>query len=161
MGGANRDERLAGGLTERRQAGWGRQKMSQLLRPVGSQFATIRPKWTANAAAQYETDPAWNNARMSFRVDAAWRSKYRALGESDAQLPESYDPIIFSKSMLLLNARVALKDIDVAGTTLEVALWGKNLTDSDNPAQPIYFRYLGSTTYQRARTFGVDVALAF
>lgn len=159
MGGANRDERLAGGLTERRQAGWGRQKMSQLLRPVGSQFATIRPKWTANAAAQYETDPAWNNARMSFRVDAAWRSKYRALG--DAQLPESYDPIIFSKSMLLLNARVALKDIDVAGTTLEVALWGKNLTDSDNPAQPIYFRYLGSTTYQRARTFGVDVALAF
>ena len=121
----------------------------------GNTNATLRPKWTANLSAQYETEPLFNEARLMFRADASWKDKVRTLGES--VLPAAYEPIRFSDSSWLVNARVALRNITVSRGDIEVALWAKNLTDNDEPMFPINFTFLGSTSYQPARTFGIDV----
>ncbi|HKT75586.1 MAG TPA: TonB-dependent receptor [Sphingobium sp.] len=120
---------------------------------------TIRPKWTSNLSAQYETEPLFGDARLMFRVDGVWRSKYRALRQTT--LTAAYNPVLYSDAMWVVNGRVALRDVKLGGSKAEIAAWVRNLTDSDNPAQPIYFGTFATTNYQRARTFGVDLTFDF
>ncbi|HKX80451.1 MAG TPA: TonB-dependent receptor [Novosphingobium sp.] len=130
-----------------------------LLLKVPGSFPTVRPKWTSNLSAQYDTQPLFGDAYMMFRVDGAWRSRSRQL--PNPAYPAPWEPIIFSDAMWLVNARVALRDFDLAGAKAELALWGRNLTDSDNPGQPIDFQFMATSTYQEARTYGVDLTFKF
>ena len=125
--------------------------------PAG--FVTVRPKWTSNLAAQYDTEPLIGDAHLMFRADAAWRSKSRQL--PNPAYPAGWSPVIYSDAMWLVNARVALRDIAIGPAKGELAVWGRNLTDSDNPAQPIDFQVLATSTYQPARTYGVDFTIEF
>jgi len=129
-----------------------------LLRPVGS-LPTIRPHWTTNMAAQYETEPMFGDADMMFRLDAVWRSKYRTM--PNATYPASFAPVVFSDAMWIVNGRIALRNVDVAGAKMEFALWGRNLTNSRNPAQPIDFSTFAMSNFQRARTYGIDLNIDF
>ncbi|HKX77915.1 MAG TPA: TonB-dependent receptor [Novosphingobium sp.] len=151
------------GLTLNAAAGYTDSKLKNvnpLLRPVGS-VPTVRPKWTSNLSAQYDTQPLVGDAYLMFRVDGAWRSKSRQLGNPISMYPASFGPIITSDAMWLVNARVALRDFDLAGSKAELAVWGRNLTDSDNPGQPIDFAFAATSTYQSARTYGVDLTFEF
>ncbi|HKX78999.1 MAG TPA: TonB-dependent receptor [Novosphingobium sp.] len=129
-----------------------------LLRAPGAPV-TARPKWTSNLSAQYVTDPLFGDATMMFRVDATYRSRIRTLAQLN--LPASFNPIIYSEEMWQVNSRIAIRDIDFGGGKAELAVWGKNLNDADNPAFPIYFGYEGSSSYVRARTYGVDLTFDF
>ena len=129
------------------------------VNPIIGTLATyrlsLRPKWTANLSGQYETEPLFGDARLVFRADAAWRSKLRLL--TNATVPAPYQPILFAPASWIVNSRISLRDIKVARGTFEVAVWARNLTDNDLPVFPINFGYLGSTSYERARTFGIDL----
>ncbi|HKX79205.1 MAG TPA: TonB-dependent receptor [Novosphingobium sp.] len=134
-------------------------KNPNLLLIVAGSRVTVRPRWTSNLSAQYDTPPMFGDAYMMFRVDGSWRSRSLQLGRP--AYPAAWDPVIYSKAMWLVNARVALRDIAVAGAKAELALWGRNLTDSDNPGQPIDFQFAVTSTYTPARTYGVDLTFEF
>ena len=129
-----------------------------LIRQPGAK-PTVRPKWTSNLSAQYDTEPLFGDAYLMLRADGAWRSKSRQL--PNPVYPAAWAPIITSDAMWLINARVALRDIAIGPAKGELALWGRNLTDSDNPAQPIDFVVMATSTYQQARTYGVDFTIEF
>ncbi|HJT40848.1 MAG TPA: TonB-dependent receptor, partial [Sphingobium sp.] len=149
------------GLTLGASGGYTHSKFSNVnpLIHAPGEPATIRPKWTANLSAQYETEPLFGDARLMFRVDGNWRSRYRALRQTT--LTSAYDPVLYSDAMWVVNSRIALRDINLGGSKVELAGWVRNLTDSDNPAQPIFFGSFSTTNYQRARTYGVDLTLSF
>ncbi|CAN7444825.1 TonB-dependent receptor [Phenylobacterium sp. LjRoot225] len=114
---------------------------------------TYRPKWTTNLSAQYDTEPLFDDAHLSFRVDANFRSS--SLLAADA--PPQFQPIVTIPSIWIVNGRVALADLNIAGHTGEIALWGKNLTNDKHMAMSSSFTFMYPTTYERARTFGVDL----
>ena len=44
---------------------------------------TLLPKWTSSLYAQYETEPLFEDARLSFRLDASFRSQMRLDANDD------------------------------------------------------------------------------
>ncbi|HKT75634.1 MAG TPA: TonB-dependent receptor [Sphingobium sp.] len=123
---------------------------------------TFRPKWTTNLAAQYETGPLFDDARLAFNLSGNWQSRMRTYGINP--VPTAYRVIQFAPPSLTLNGRIALKGIHVGHADGEVALWGRNLTDSDHILFPIAFSmppYLASTAYEAARTFGIDFSIKY
>lgn len=67
-----------------------------------------------------------------------------------------------SPSYHLVNAKVLLADIDVGNAqTMEVGLWGKNLTDSEYRLNGLPFGTYGINYYGDPRTFGADVTYRF
>lgn len=120
----------------------------------------LRPKHTANASAAYETEPLFNNAVLAFHLDGNWRSKIVTPGFVAPPTP-GFEAIYETGDYWVLNGRAALTDIAVFGGSLEIALWGRNLTDADNAYWGSYTGFVGSTTYEPARTYGVDVTFDF
>jgi iron complex outermembrane receptor protein len=63
----------------------------------------------------------------------------------------------------LLNARLALENVRVGSTTLEFALWGKNLTDKEYVATTLDFgpalASMRQAYYGDPRTYGIDIAV--
>lgn len=151
------------GLTLNGSVGYTDSKLKDVNTMLGGvdRMSTVRPKWTTSLSAQYETEPLIGGVTLMARVDGNWRDKFRAQSNRDDKLPASLLPVAYSDAMWLVNARLALRNIMIGGAKAELALWGKNLTDSDNIAQSINFGYLGSTNYTRARTYGVDLNLTF
>jgi len=152
------------GLTLNGGIGYTHSKMYNVnlfFRPPGSNLLVVRPKWTNNFAIQYDTQPLFGDATMMFRLDGQWRSKYTAVGQPSTSFPGGKTAVDIVRSMWMLNGRVALKDIDIAGAKAEVGLWGRNLTDADRPAQPINLGSVMATNYIEARTYGVDVVFEF
>ncbi|GAB3103698.1 TonB-dependent receptor [Aestuariicella hydrocarbonica] len=66
------------------------------------------------------------------------------------------------KSYDLINARLSLTDIDVGnGQAIQVALWGKNLTDQDYRQNTIPFGLWTTSYFGDPRTYGLDVRYDF
>lgn len=132
-----------------------------LLTNGGSYSATLRPKWTGGVWGRYETQPISGNAYLAFSADAVWQSKSDATANpSRALLWAPNFPI--AKAYWLVNARVALRDIDIGGATAELGVWSKNLTNARNMTFALsLFNQIGSRNFIAARSYGVDVILDF
>ena len=121
---------------------------------------TVRPKWTSNLSAQFDTQPLFGDAFLMFRADAAYRS--RSLQLQGVINPPAGAVVKYSDAMWLLNGRFALRDINIGGANAELALWGRNLTNADNPGQPIDLQVgIISSSYVEARSYGVDLTFEF
>ena len=137
---------------------------------VAADFAAgLRPKWTANLSAQYETEPLFDDVRLSLRTDASYRSS-EILASYATALNPSFAAVDHTGPTWLVNARVALEHLSFAHTNVDVALWVQNLTDDKSPSFSLFlplnpaFPYNGTdgaTSYQEARTFGVDLSLTY
>lgn len=129
-----------------------------VLGPVTNDF-TLQPKWTTNIVAQYETEPLFDDARLVLRTDANWRAKM--LTSPSAVLAPVFDAAQYSPAGWIWNARVALTNIKVGNRgEVEVALWGRNLTDNKRTTFPLGFQnpaFMYSATFERARTYGIDI----
>jgi iron complex outermembrane receptor protein len=113
-----------------------------------------RPKWTANLAAQYDTRPLFDEAYLSFRLDDTFRS--RALQIPDA--PASLRNALTTQAYSIVNGRIALADLPVAGHKADLALWVKNLTNDDHMAFISNLGFIYPTNFELARTYGVDLS---
>lgn len=117
---------------------------------------TNAPMWTGNLSANYETEPLFGPAFMSFGMTAAWHDKSRI--QPNDRLGDIYG-FTYTPESWIVNARAAIKAIDLSnGFTGEVALWGKNLTNDKNITFPglntsVNF-YVGNFTEERS--FGID-----
>jgi len=120
---------------------------------------TLQPTWTTDLSAQYDTPPLIDEARMTFRVDGSWRSREltNSYTVTSSTVPQ-YASLTYSPATWLVNARVALEHIKLPYGAATVALWSKNLTDAKEITFPdISGAFIGSTEFQPARTFGVDL----
>lgn len=126
-----------------------------------------RPKWTANVSAQYDTLPVMAGGHLSFRVDANYKSKN--LMASDISLGntlgEAPSPLIkaaaTSPAQWLVNGRAGLVGVEVAGATVDLSVWGKNILNNRHIVQFTSLGPVASVIYERAPTYGADLTIRF
>jgi iron complex outermembrane receptor protein len=121
------------------------------------------PKWIGSVNAQYETRPLWEDAYLSFRADANYQGKYRAIPNPNIEnLWPVFAPYEFSDARWIVNTRVALREVQIGSATTEVALWAKNLFNNKDSTYPLLFGDIEhNASFQAARTYGIDVIINF
>jgi iron complex outermembrane receptor protein len=135
--------------------------------PIAAQgqpyLMTGRPKWIGAVNAQYETQPLYGDAYLVFRADANYKGKERSIPNPNIEtFTPAFAPYEFINAQWIVNARVSMRDIKVAGSTAEVGVWAKNLFDNKSVAYPFPFGDIGYTaSYLPARTYGVDLIFTF
>jgi len=90
-------------------------------------------------------------AELRFHLDYSWQDDQYALANTD-----NGDVIV--DDFGLLNARISLADFKVAKSTLQMAVWGRNITDEDTANYRI-----GATaaTFLEPATYGVELIVEF
>jgi len=84
------------------------------------------------------------------------------MGSGATAVPYAYEAQVLD-SRDMINARLSWRDIPVGNESLQVTLWGRNLTDEDWPSYAINFGSLGLLTeqYVDPRTYGIEVSYSF
>jgi len=68
----------------------------------------------------------------------------------------------FSPASWVVNARAALKKIDLGFGQGEVGLWGRNLTDNDQPTYSLNLGGIAQTAnFMEARSYGIDLIFQY
>ena len=122
-----------------------------------SDFASTKvhaPRKSASMIIQYEFLP-WSFGQLTARVDGSWVTDR----EYHAQLTN----YTTSKEHGLVNGRLTLNDIPVKAGNLKVALWGKNLDNTEYKEWGIDFGSLGYAvnTYGEMRSYGIDITYEY
>ena len=110
------------------------------------------PKWNYQVGGLYRHDAGVG--RLEASLNYSWRSSQFSSITPDtlAKMP-SYG---------LLDGRIALTQIELGGgTTLEVAAWGKNLTDKEYLVSAINLGVLTLGQFGDPRSFGGEVRIRF
>jgi iron complex outermembrane receptor protein len=137
---------------------------------VSEVLPIYRPRWTANLSAQYTTEPVWGDANVTARLDANYRSRQWGISAvpviSTASGFTATEQAAFKSAgsipgYWLMNGRVALQNISVGKMHGTLALWGRNLFDNKSPTLMQSVVLVIATTYEPARTFGLDFTLEY
>lgn len=110
------------------------------------------PEWTFSAWTSYVVNMPFGP--LTLRADYSWHDEYQSFLSTD-----TLGMVTPAKGTL--NARAM---VSVLGERLDVALWGKNLTDERYATAAINFYEnwgAGVAVYNEPRTFGVDVTYRF
>lgn len=123
----------------------------------------LRPSTTANLAATYESEPAaaLGGARLMIRFDTNYRSKVITPGIFTPTIQPSLAGVYRTGGNWISNARIALKGISLGSGKLEVAGWARNLTNNRGTVWGNFTGFAASTTYEPARTYGLDLIVSF
>jgi iron complex outermembrane receptor protein len=128
----------------------------------GQYLPAARPAWTGSAYASYETEPLFGDATLALRTDALYQSGYRTASNPDVQLARGVPEAQLSvPGYWKLNARAALKNINIGGIDTEFAIWGRNLTDTRYRTSTLFLPWGNTATYEPPRTYGVDLIIQF
>jgi iron complex outermembrane receptor protein len=128
------------------------------LSPADQFRPQFRPAWTGNGSIQYEIRDMPGDSRLVLRADANYRSTQYTTG---LLVNARIEDAIRVGPVWLVNARVALSDIEVANGRAEVALWARNLTNDKSITFGAPFPWFATGMYERARTYGVDVSFKY
>ncbi|MGV1683809.1 TonB-dependent receptor [Sphingopyxis sp. NJF-3] len=110
------------------------------------------PKWNYQLGALYRQDVGVG--RIEASLNYSWRSS-----QFSSITP---DPLARMPSYGLLDGRLALAGIELGGgTTAEIALWGKNLTDKEYKVSAINLSILTLSQYGDPRSFGGELRIRF
>jgi iron complex outermembrane receptor protein len=96
-------------------------------------------------------------------VNANYRGKALGGGATLKVHPMEQDPS-YIKSYTLIDARLAWESMAVGPGTLELAVWGSNLTDRDSALFALNLASslgIGVTRFHTPRTYGLDVSYRF
>ena len=121
---------------------------------------TFRPKWTANAFAQYTSRPVWDEATFIARIQGNYQSKMISAPNANIRtiFPFYTDSV---PGYWLINGRAALEHINFGGVKGTVAVWGKNIFDNRSISFPFNQSGLASATFIEPRRYGIDVTVEF
>jgi iron complex outermembrane receptor protein len=115
---------------------------------------TNAPATTANAALDYAAP--LGALKLLARIDASYRSRIYVTPVTrldDAGAVQGY---------WLVNGRVGLGDIAVAGGNVEVAVWARNLLDKEYRGYAVEFaNSYAISTFGVPRTYGVEATFRF
>ena len=125
--------------------------------------AWLRPSTTANVSATYETLPQSHlgDARLMLRFDANYRSKAVTPGIFTPTIPAQFESIYRTGGNWIANARAALTDISLGSGKVELAVWARNLLNNKGTVWGNYSYFVAATTYEPARTYGIDLIIDF
>ena len=128
----------------------------------GEYLPAARPAWTGSAYASYETQPLFGETTLALRTDAFYQSGYITVANPTVVrargVPESHLSV---PGYWKLNARAALKHIDIGGVEGEVAIWGRNLTNARYSTSRLFLPWGNTSTYEPPRTYGIDFTIEF
>ncbi|MFV8817380.1 TonB-dependent receptor [Haliea sp. E17] len=130
--------------------------------PNSSIEPTLVPEWNASLGAYYDTKPLFGSTYLSLGLTGIWQDDIRLEpnpGRADAT---PFGVMEFIPANWELNARASLKNIMVGENwNGELALWGRNLTDSDEMSFATNFGAFPSGSFQVSRSYGVDLILNY
>lgn len=132
--------------------------------PNSKVLPTLIPDWTGGLSAQYQSQPLFGTAYFAANIDGSWRDKMRILpNPAQADSQPGAKPTEYAPESWVVNARASLKEIDLGNDFKgEVGLWGRNLTDYDDPIYSLNQGGLGiASNYMDARSYGVDFVVEF
>jgi hypothetical protein len=78
-----------------------------------------------------------------------------------ATLLPAFAVIAKTPAQWLVNTRVGLRDMTVGPAKVEIAGWARNLTNVKNQSYPLNFGFVAATSFQQARTYGIDLMVRF
>jgi len=123
---------------------------------------TYNSKWTGRASVQYDAPEFANGSHLQGRIEGRYRSGYyltstplQNLAGQDVLEAQNYQG-----GFWLVDGRVGLVDLDIGGTKASLSAFGQNLLDKQQIAfgAPV-LSLVG--TYERGRTYGVELGVAF
>lgn len=117
-----------------------------------------RPRWTAGSWLQYDNRDIVPGARLLIRADGNFKSK--AYNIVTVPTPAMLAATT-TNAYWIVNGRIALADIEIGRSTVDVALWGRNLFNDKSLAWASNLSFIYAGSYERARTYGVDVSFRF
>jgi len=124
---------------------------------------SLIPEWTGNLGAQYESDPLFGQSYLALTLGGSWHSDI-SMEQNPARAAANPNFLDHSPASWVVNARAALMKIDLgfAGAEGEVGIWGRNLTDNDQPTFILNFGgAFQAASYMEARSYGVDLIAKF
>lgn len=133
-------------------------RINPLVGSLNSYRPIFRPKWTGSGSIQYESGEIALGGHLLARVDANYQSKsYQTFLPLS---PSLLDAATVGNSWVV-NGRLALSGIDLARSKAQIALWGRNLTNNRSQSFGTAIAFIHPTSYERARTYGVDLSIEF
>ncbi len=128
----------------------------------GEYVAGARPKWTGAAYASYETPPLFGDSTLVLRADTFYQSKFLFTSNPTVQMSRGVpEAQLAAPGHWKVNARAALKNVDIGGVQAEFAVWGRNLTNTQYRTSTLFLPWGNSATYEPPRTYGADVTIEF
>ncbi|MCB2076734.1 MAG: TonB-dependent receptor [Novosphingobium sp.] len=132
----------------------------------GTYLPVMRPDWNAGLWAQFDSPTiSGGETYVSLRADASWTDYVNLAFNPD--LP-AYAPGNFAENIRgipanwRVNARVALKNLNLGGVKSELAAWSKNLTNSRVKGYGVNLsQIMAQANYTPARTYGLDLTIDF
>jgi iron complex outermembrane receptor protein len=116
---------------------------------------TLLPTWTVGLWSNYTTFFA-NGLKGTLLINANWRSDL--VFDNPALNIPAYANYLSAPPTWVVNGRAVLGGFKWQGVDGEVAVWSKNLTNDRSMNYPIIIPgVVAATSYQNARTFGVDL----
>jgi iron complex outermembrane receptor protein len=129
---------------------------------LGEILPTRQPRWTGNFWGGYEVRQGSNGSRLTFRLDASWRSKERNNAYTALNAIPQFQSLEFLPATWLVNGRVALEDVASPAGNVTLAAWVRNLTnDRSIIYSDVFASFVASAQFQQARTFGLDVSFRY
>lgn len=114
-------------------------------------FSAFTPKHSASFSADY-LFPAFSFGQLRAHVGLDTAGNYIPNGTVENK----------AEKALLLNARLSLGEIELGGGEMEVAVWGKNLTNTTYNLLDFRIRTRATTTfYNEPRTYGLEARVKF
>jgi iron complex outermembrane receptor protein len=127
----------------------------------GDYQPSLRSKWTGGLWGQYESDPLFGDATLMLRMDGQWHSLFW-LSQNRVEVIPAFAGIRTVPASWNVNARVALRNIDIGGAKVELAGWVRNLTQNREVTFALQTLGLfGAANYVPARTIGADLTVQF
>jgi len=128
----------------------------------GVLLPTLRPEWTANLYAQYDTEPLFGNAYLSFRADGNWQSDMAFAQNPNRPIYAITPSLAKEPAYWIINSRVALRDLEIGGANVELSLWAKNLTDERVKTFTLNLADIfAAANFVPARAYGLDLTIEF
>jgi iron complex outermembrane receptor protein len=120
-----------------------------------------RPKWTLGLFAAYETKPLFGDVGLMFRADGQYKSKTTLDVNAAIDTTPQYQAAKYVNGYMLLNARIATRNLKVGGADVEFALWAKNITNRKDMSESLITSLSASAGFIDPRTFGAELSFEF
>ncbi|AGH48807.1 MULTISPECIES: TonB-dependent receptor [Sphingomonadales] len=124
---------------------------------------TYSSKWTGRISGQYDAPEFSNGGNAFVRLEGRYKSKAPLVSTPITDLAGNVSPLeqyAYTKAYWLVDGRLGVANLPLGGVDASISVYGQNLFDVDyNPfGAPVLSL---TTTYDRGRTYGVELGIKF
>ncbi len=120
-------------------------------------------KWQGRASMQYDSPELASGGFISGRLDGRYRSRLPLVSTPIYDMSRTLSPLedhAFQKGYWLVDGRIGWMNIPLGGTKASLSVFGQNLLNKDYVSFGATVLQLVAT-YDRKRTYGVELGLSF